>query len=142
MQVNFKRGDFPTRNTVPGATYHIRIAKAEIRAPQNVELPPDVNDPDLDLSQIELPDEAFLNLTVVIQDEEHLGRHLFQNVPLNPAAERSNMTRSLLDAIQYPEDEPLAIGQLIDAECLAVVTEGKDQQGEPKNFIRKFLPIQ
>lgn len=138
--------DIESRQLVPEGTYHLRIAKAEAKAPKDATNNGDGTYTDAD-GKRQYP---YLSLQYVVKDEgsEWLGSSIFDMMPLEPG--QMYRLSALLEKIGMidkntsddwsfgPDDVPEMVGR----EFLGVVTVRKGQKGYPdRNGIARFLDL-
>lgn len=121
--------DMADSNPIPEATYNLRIDKMDY-----VEVPKSstAKGPYL---------KAQLVVTGPGDDNEHLGRRVFQNYPLFGAG--SFRTREMLEKTGHPMDyKPTNTDELVGLEFGAAVGIEKGTGGYPdKNAVRKHLDL-
>lgn len=110
---------------IPDGTYQIRIAQAKYVAAA------DGKDAKYDYVNVD---------SVITEEGEFLGRHVFQNITLKPGS--AFLAGQIEDALEHPEDQELDTDLWVDGEMLAVISTEKGKAGySDRNQIKKFLPL-
>lgn len=139
-------GEMSKSSTVPEGTYHIRCAKAEIKAPSDETIA--AND------QKGKDSYEFVNFDMVIvgteaNPEAQHGRHVFDNCTLAPSGNFALRQAAEAAGIGEEEDiiDAINAGRFTDAEfyiTVAVEKEGKGRDGKvypERNKVTKRSPL-
>jgi hypothetical protein len=132
---NFRQKDMAEDNTIPEATYRLRVNKVTFKEPKDSEQSGE-NEFGIPVYRNKKGEDTYpyLTLDLVVQDEgETYGRHVFDNY-LSLAPGDDWKIRQIMKALEFDEDEPLDTDTWIDRECYGVVTRQKAGKGKDGNY--------